>query len=614
MKNKKIKAATLLITCIIALNIMLLKPPVSAAYIPDMTGGVYEPEETEPAKKPSIIEQLLAAPINGLYEAMKGLGFEPYEKLIFGTSEKPQPGDAGAEIKKETSKISRFSEEEWYTIMEWYKALTAGSISLILLAIILDGYRFYMSRKNHARRAMLSEALWNWAASLLIIMLTPALFWLFIGANDALVDLFKSLNSANIGNSLEIEYDKVYGNSLLAFAIVKLGLLGLTIYFNILYMVRKLVIVSLVVFTPIMSWIWAISRSTQVVGIWAGEISSNIFMQSAHAFVLVIYLSIIQAFNSKTGFNLWWAQIVCMISLIAVSSMLRQILLGFSRFFGVNEEQTAGLAMGSLLGLGGLVGVGKMTAAGLGARMSTVAGDGSLAGLVTGAGTSAGRLLSGAGPGSGTTAATGAPAAHAARGAAWASSVAGVAGKIGRVAGYAIGAPIRQSETFARAGEHISSGVAGFAARPVGTAASIAGSVYRGGKETGSIRTGIANAMARPVPARDAGSPGQEQLSLWPENKKQPTARETFVAVGRSAGTVIGSALGTTGARAGAAVGGAAAVPAYKAGEIGVRAVDNVHREVAYPVVDEVKRATLPDYMQPRRDVSSQFDGVRWNQ
>ena len=42
-----------------------------------------------------------------------------------------------------------------------------------------------------------------------------------------------------------------------------------------------------------MAWLWSLNKNVNAVQVWLGEILSNLFMQSAHAFVFLILLSLI---------------------------------------------------------------------------------------------------------------------------------------------------------------------------------------------------------------------------------------------------------------------------------------------------------------------------------
>jgi len=93
-----------------------------------------------------------------------------------------------------------------------------------------------------------------------------------------------------------------------------------------------------------------------------GEVASNAFMQAAHALVLSLYLVLIKA-GVSTDFSPWWAQIFGMVCLIPTANVIRDLLQGWLKFLGVNEEKWAGAATLGLTGLVGLANIAKTAAA-----------------------------------------------------------------------------------------------------------------------------------------------------------------------------------------------------------------------------------------------------------
>lgn len=96
---------------------------------------------------------------------------------------------------------------------------------------------------------------------------------------------------------------------MLATAIVKLGYIGILLYFNFLYLIRKFVLTSMFILTPIVAWSWTISGRKEGIGVIIGETASNAFMQAAHSLVLSPYLVLIKAGVSTDFFSLVGADI-----------------------------------------------------------------------------------------------------------------------------------------------------------------------------------------------------------------------------------------------------------------------------------------------------------------
>lgn len=191
-------------------------------------------------------------------------------------------------------------------------------------------------------------------------MAAPLILHLFIEINNAGVELCK--NAAGSMGALDqfqgaggTFLDNIKTGHILTTAIIKLAFVGLMIYFNILYLIRGLILSGLMAITPFLIWIWAITDNQTAIKVWFGEITSVSFMQFVHAFSILFFLSFIPQLPDKCQ---WWATFVALILIIPFTNIIRNIFQGFLRFLGINEE---GLASGAMGMLGGLATMGKAT-------------------------------------------------------------------------------------------------------------------------------------------------------------------------------------------------------------------------------------------------------------
>lgn len=184
---------------------------------------------------------------------------------------------------------------------------------------------------------------------------------LFIEINNAGVEMIAGV-AENMGLLNQFQADSegaggsfitnLYTGHVLTTAIVRLALVTLMIYFNILYLIRALVLAGLLALTPILIWLWAMTDNETAIKIWFGEITSVTFMQFLHAFSLLFFLTF------TNSLNLWWATVVALFMVIPFTNVLRNIFQGFLRFLGINEE---GLAAGGMGMIGGLAAMGRAT-------------------------------------------------------------------------------------------------------------------------------------------------------------------------------------------------------------------------------------------------------------
>ncbi|MFZ5592532.1 MAG: hypothetical protein ACOY81_12100, partial [Bacillota bacterium] len=153
--------------------------------------------------------------------------------------------------------------------------------------------------------------------------------------------------------------------SVLGTAIVKLAFLGFWIYLNIIYVVRKLVLTGLLCAFPFLIVAWSVNGNVPALTIWLGEVGSNAIMPVAHALMLCFILGITDV--SKAAEGSWLTALVAIYTFFPLTEMLRNSYQSlFARWAGVNEAGIAGGVLGSVLGVGGLLRVGRAAFAGTG--------------------------------------------------------------------------------------------------------------------------------------------------------------------------------------------------------------------------------------------------------
>ncbi|KHO61637.1 hypothetical protein THYS13_20740 [Thermoanaerobacter sp. YS13] len=443
----------------------------------------------------SLIEELIAAPINGLYEAIKLLGLKGFDELIFNTS---------------YGELAPYSPQEWNIVMTWYIRIRDAVWVLLLIAVAAQGYRFMTSSVNPSKRINFMQSVLSVIYAFFIILFMPYFIRLMFQANNALVDLFHGIaqSMGAVGSTFDINDIKT-GN-VLATAIVKLGYIGILLYFNFLYLIRKFVLTSMFVLTPIVAWSWTISGRKEGIGVVMGEVASNAFMQAAHALVLSLYLVLIKA-GVSTDFSPWWAQIFGMVCLIPTANVIRDLLQGWLKFLGVNEEKWAGAATLGLTGLVGLANIAKTAAA---PKISFPSGSDSAAPT----------LSSAAGP--------------AVFGVKVGTTAASVGSTVGALIGGAASIPLRTMGVDVT--EHFRN-IGSFAGKvitaPPATAGALVKDAYSRGKESG---TGFIGGLSQAV--------GMEKIL---------NERDAAEALGRAGGMILGSVYGYKGSEVGSRIGGA---------------------------------------------------------
>lgn len=287
----------------------------------------------------------------------KKLGFKTIDELVFYLP---------------NTTTAPFTQDEWDIAMKWYHAVEIATGGLAVVSMIAAGMRLMAAGANPSKRADAMQKMGLTVLAYAVIWFLPLLSQLVFMGNAYLTELFKNLLSAYGGGKFaQTGWDfieSIQTSSILTTALIKCAFVGLMIYFNILYTIRKFVLISMLVVVPIAVWGWSITGISRGLSLVVGEIISNAFMQTSHALVLSLYAVLVSP-GVSSDFSLWWAQLFGLVALIPTAAVLRQLFMGFLRWLGVNEEFYAGLAMSGLAGMASIVSL-----AGKGLRMKRSAG------------------------------------------------------------------------------------------------------------------------------------------------------------------------------------------------------------------------------------------------
>ncbi|RJO62785.1 MAG: hypothetical protein C4542_02155 [Dehalococcoidia bacterium] len=327
------------------------KPPD----VPPPDAGVPEKPRRPTKDEGGMLERAIAGVVNGFvvfFEWLEnGADLKSLDKLIFNIG-----------VSEEDKEMSPFTRTEWDRLNVWYKGMSAVMGALLLIAIIMTAFKLFAAAFKPADRAEAVESMWRWVWALFIIAAAPILFYVVFSVNIAMVGSMLSVaeNVLNIGagglKEVSLQGGVMKGlitGSVLATAIVKLILCGIIFHLNILFLIRKYALMAIYVFTPIMAWMWAMNKNVNAAGIWLGELLSNAFMQTAYALVFLLFLTFCDVQN-------WFQLLVWLMILLPIAEMLRNSVQGlFTRMSGIDESGAAGKVMGAL-GLGAMVGMGRL--------------------------------------------------------------------------------------------------------------------------------------------------------------------------------------------------------------------------------------------------------------
>lgn len=288
------------------------------------------PQDTEDSG--GLFEKMLAAPLNGLAYAIVALensigGMETFEQLVFNVGDKKY-GDP-------------FTASEWALLDKWYKAVASSMSCLVLIAVFVTALRTAAAGINPIHKFSLMDDMLRWFYALVIIAGGPLFVWICIVVNNALVAQFYELGTKISGSMQTVAIDKsflesIHTGSPLTTAIVRVSYAFISLYFNVLYLIRKIVLIVMYVFTPLMAWMWAINKRVAAVTIWVSEVVTTTFMQATHALAFAVWTSFS---GPESVYHYWLPQLIGLGALIPITRILRNAMAGLlSWLMGTDEE------------------------------------------------------------------------------------------------------------------------------------------------------------------------------------------------------------------------------------------------------------------------------------
>jgi hypothetical protein len=261
-------------------------------------------------------------------------------------------------------------------VYDWFLGMCAITLPFFIIAVAVSGFKLLYGAVNPAARAEAWESIQRWFLALGIIILAPlivqSLMWITSLAITGISGAFSVIASnngmtASTGSWAQVSIAGMNINtgSTLGNAVVSLFLALIFGYINVLYIVRLFALTVMFAFTPIMALLWTINKKTTAAMIWVGELASNAFMPVAHALVLCTLMLLTDITATKSGS--WLTIVIMLYAFIPISEVIRNSLQSLlAQRAGINEERTALGAFASVMGMGALMGLGRLGAATIG--------------------------------------------------------------------------------------------------------------------------------------------------------------------------------------------------------------------------------------------------------
>lgn len=246
----------------------------------------------------------------------------------------------------------------------YYTMMTLSGFFIVAF-IILYGIRISGAPLNPQKRTDSIELIKDLVLVGIVLLNLPTLYDLMFTVNQGIVNAFNGAYESaldDLGNEEEDE-------GILGWLFVQLILLGLMVWANFYYMMRKLTLIILMGMGPLMMAFWLHPQFKPITSSWLKELTGSIFVQSIHAFV---FWTVATLSSSSSGFI---ETVIVYLIFIPISESIRRLLL-------MGGEMQGGLAKaGAMLGLGALSGMYGAVKGAIGDKSVTSALKGAYQGL-----------------------------------------------------------------------------------------------------------------------------------------------------------------------------------------------------------------------------------------
>lgn len=293
--------------------------------------------------------------INGLAnlisEALERIGLDSVESLVFndGRAVPATVGDA-------------FTSSEWNgVVMPWFRVFSSLVMVPVVIGVIVTMMGMRLATNPRAIGEA-SEMVLNVLIAVTILLAAPDILKFFLMVNDAIVGVIKgNLVSRNLyvpGTAAAIRQAVLqeFGDGNVLSALVNLNLVALTLYFNVIYLVRKVVLALMLITLPLVVWTWTSRRARVPILTVFSEMLTNSFMSASHAILFGFFLAML-GIEGAGALSTWWAKLIVLNLIIPLSALLRKIMIGWMNFLGADEER---MATAGLMGLAGIASLAKI--------------------------------------------------------------------------------------------------------------------------------------------------------------------------------------------------------------------------------------------------------------
>ncbi|WP_269919613.1 hypothetical protein [Caldifermentibacillus hisashii] len=220
------------------------------------------------------------------------------------------------------------------------KVFMTLAIFAILIGIILGGMKVSSTGINPSNRTYVLDFFKDLIIVGLVLFNLDTLYYIMFGLNYSIINVFGAAHE----ELFELKDSIETGKGVIGWLIINLCLLGLTIWANFYYMMRKLTLLLLMIMGPLMVTLYLIPKTKGITWAWLKELFGTVMVQSIHA---MLYWAIALLSASTTGVE----SVILYVIFIPVSEAIRAL-------FGLGGDMHERLnRAAAMMGGGALTGI-----------------------------------------------------------------------------------------------------------------------------------------------------------------------------------------------------------------------------------------------------------------
>ncbi len=245
-----------------------------------------------------------------------------------------------------------FTREEIFDIYQpGMNVFVAMAVTGILIGIVFGGMKIGSAGINPANRTFVFAFMKDLAIVAILFFNLSTLYTIVFGINYTIVNAFKADSEGFF--EMPTTWDELMelseissSNGVIGFLLIGLVLLGLTVWANFYYLMRKISLLILMITGPLMLALYLIPQTKQITMAWFKEFVGTVMVQSVHA-SLFWMISLI----TLSGESDFITNTILFIIFIPTSEAIRSLL-------GMGGGMTTTMSKaGAMMGMGALAGV-----------------------------------------------------------------------------------------------------------------------------------------------------------------------------------------------------------------------------------------------------------------